>query len=160
MKNGEYWNAIRSLIDILGKKFDSNAVKNIISQFHLRRDELSGIVYFENEEKGISLECEDNTLRAVFLFAECKDGFSQYKGSLFGNIDFGITKKEVWSELGCPAESGMSEKVTSTLEHGGWDKYNFDIFSVHFTYSITDCSVELITLEQYINTSGQSLTTH
>lgn len=151
IKNGKYWNGILGFIDILGKNIDSIAVKNVILQFQLKRDELSGIVYFENEEKGISLECEDSTLRSVFLFAEGKDDFSQYKGILFGNIHFGITKKEVRSELGCPTESGMSEKITSTLEHGGWDKYNCDIFSIHFSYSIADSSIELITLEQYIN---------
>jgi hypothetical protein len=143
---GEYWSSQSFIIDALGKDIDSVESRYLVDKFELKRIEVSGNTYFENENMGLSMLCENDILVSVFLFADGKDGFSQFTGKLPDGISFQTSRELLRLSLGRPTEQGEPEEITSTLIHGGWDKYQYECFSVHFTYAIGGGAIELITL--------------
>lgn len=110
-------------------------------------DDNTVVTYFENPAKGISILFEDSILESIFLHGEGKDGFREYK-DLLGPILFSSGKAGIRDTLGVPESSKVDDKVPGNEEIWGWDKYNIQGFSLHFTYN-KDQEIIMIALEKW-----------
>jgi hypothetical protein len=135
---------MHDFISIVGQPIGSAPVRAFLRWFGLvKTDDTS---CFENQSAGISLRVEDGAVAAIFLHGEGKDGFRQFAGAMLGPINFGCTRESIRAELGRPSDSRDPTGEHATFKHGGWDRYDFGVHSLHFSYALADGKLELVTL--------------
>jgi len=134
------------LVIALGNNMDASNVKNIISRFGLIEDADYQPTYYENKNTGIAVNFECAKVAAIFLFSEGKDGFSQYKGKLVNDLTFDSGEDDVLSLMGKPSMTGAPQHGSLSVIHGGWIRYDYPDFSIHFSFTVGVKKIELVTL--------------
>ncbi len=149
---------ISGFVQLLQQHFDSDNVTRVIEEYSLERDEVLNSVYWENPDAGLSIKSCNNLVESVFLHAEGKDGFRQFSLESFDGIGFNSTFRNVRERFGHPSQSSMPDTVCDGISHGGWDRYDLDCCSIHFTYWSSNGRVELLTLISPKESTGSSCT--
>lgn len=140
------WADLNLFISALGNSVNHSVVVDLIDHYDLNRDDNYDQAYYENESYGIALSCDNEKIEAIFLFSEGRDGFSQYVGPLVNDLSFGASKEEVIKSMGAPSEMGEPQKGTPSTTHGGWLRYDFAEFSIHFSFRADKNEMDLVTL--------------
>lgn len=120
------------------------------------------VFYLANKESGIEVVMPvDFVIDTIHLFSGNKqDGFKSFKGDLPFGLSFSNDMEVVRSVIGRPDKSGGGHRALYIGLVSFWDKFYFENYSLHFSYT-EDCkSIEKITiasmrLEEYFNSSLQ-----
>ncbi|GLR13039.1 hypothetical protein GCM10007907_18290 [Chitinimonas prasina] len=81
-------------------------------------------------------------LSGVFLYAEGKDGYSQFKGNLPMGLSFSIDIKDIGKKLGSP--SWVRKREDGSIAAERWD--NAADYRIHFSYSKSTSRPVLVSL--------------
>lgn len=116
--------------------------------------------YVERPENGFSLVFTDEAMflgkasqavglgelfmSGVFLYAEGKDGYSQYKGSLPLNLSFDVTSEILSKNFG--DSSWNRTRPDGSIAADRWD--NVADYRIHITYSKSSKKAMIISLNQ------------
>jgi hypothetical protein len=103
--------------------------------------------YFNAPDEGVSLALEkDDRVKAVFLYAQGVEDFSQYKSPLPGGLAFDTPREVIRSKLGEPAFGGEAGGTgIMAIEHS-FDRYESPQYYVRFEYADGDSGIRLVTL--------------
>lgn len=116
--------------------------------------------YLFNPEKGINIVMtEFKVITSIHLFSGNTNEAKRFEGPLMHNIDFEMTQAQVRKHLGSPKRNGGGHNSLYGRV-AVWDKYHFDIYSLHFQYSALTDQIDLLTittlkLEPYFDSSLQ-----
>lgn len=103
--------------------------------------------YLNAQKAGMSLALEtDNSVKAIFLYAQGLEGFTQYEPPLPGNLRFETTREAIRSKLGKPALSAEAGGTgIMAIEHA-FDRYESVKFYLRFEYEEGGKRIRLVTL--------------
>jgi hypothetical protein len=118
------------------------------SVFKLSKPKIMGeSPYLNARDEGISLALEkDDRIKAVFLYAEGIEEFSQYKPPLPGGLSFETSRALIRSKLGEPAFAGEAGGTgIMAIEHS-FDRYESSQYYIRIEYADGGSGVRLVTL--------------
>ena len=131
-------------ISILGKK-----VIDVLTEISEYSIEYNDIGVDENIEPTWTVKAKDGkyemilsidkTIRTIFIFP--------IQGILDG-FDFDASRGRTFiiERLGTPSKSGQEMLLPILGRKGGFDRYDYDAYSIHFEYTLGQQSIEKITL--------------
>jgi len=140
--------SIDQLRDLLGRYKHDPIVVPALTRCRLDDDpEVHlGAAHWYDSESGFSMRTSENGIvDTVFLYGRGKDDFAQYPGDLDSRTEFGMTPAEVRACSGEPSTSGLPGR-TMLGAHGGWDRYDYPTYSIHYSYRHPDQQMELVTI--------------
>ena len=117
--------------------------------------------YLTNKQEGIEIAMPPNLIiDTVHLFSEGYEGSKNFNEELPFKIKFSYCRNDVRKILGQPNKSGGGHKSLYIGHIPYWDKYFFETYTLHFTYSESKDSIDMITiaslkLEEYFNSASQ-----
>jgi hypothetical protein len=134
-------------IRVLGAPLNAAPVQHLVERFRLVED-ASHPRHFESPSLGIALYLDDHgAVSTVFLFGNRKDDFSEFRGSLLGDLTFRHGRSDVRRVCGEPTKSANATKrAEGGYQHGGWDRYDLPTHVLHFSYERDVGVIELVTL--------------
>lgn len=141
------------IVGVLGLPWDDPRVRGFIADHDLcddgaRANSYPESAYFENPALGIALLRERGLVDSVFLHAEGKDDFHQYGGELPDDLSISLRRQEVLARLGSPSASGPAVQERRSIAHGGWDRFSYPAFLLHFTYAPVSELITLVTVSR------------
>ena len=137
------------LLKLLGENRNSSIIDEFIQSIgkSYEFDEIDESCSYEFKKSGFGLKFEENKLVAIFLYGCKEEGFDIYKGEIPLEVKFGWSREKVRKQLGQPSKSGHAKAFKNVLKESFWDRYDFNEFLMHITYSSVDClSIKQITL--------------
>jgi hypothetical protein len=82
----------------------------------------------------------------VYLYSGTKDKYCRFQGPLIAGITFHSYRDNVVRALGSPSRTGNPGSIPILGAHGGWDRYDRETYSIHFSYSASTRMLELVTI--------------
>ena len=148
---------MNELLTLINKDIRQEIDKPILSKFNFlfktSEDDLDEGVetehWYADKEKGIEIRCDKLFLiNVIFLHSGRKTGedFLPYCDELAGNLSFEDSKRKVLNVLGEPSVSKEPFHSRFSGDYGGFDRYDFAAWSIHFEYSFGDGRIDLITI--------------
>src|SRR5262245_34986768 len=102
---------------------------------------------WKSKKHGVCIQCcADHLVKTVLLYSGNKDGFCRFQGPLIAGITFQSYRDNIVRALGSPSTSGSPGAAPILGPHGGWDRYDRESYSIHFSYSVTTKMLELVTI--------------
>lgn len=150
------------LINWIDRKLDEVKNSEKFSEYFstIEIETIEGNKYLFNPEKGIDIVMSDLLIiQSIHLFSGKTPESKAYTGGKVHGLDFGMSKSDATKILGTPNKQGGGYKDIFG-DVPAWDKYYFGTHALHLQYSLSDGSIELITilsltLEPYLNSSLQ-----
>ena len=141
------------LLELLGKSMRSPEAVEELARFPTLKREvddaameegLPPVYYLRSEAEGLLIKLSDEgEILAVFMMSEGKDGFSEFRGQLPGQLRFSATPADALKRLGAPGYSKPAGRVGS-YEHGALLRFDRPTHSVHIQFH-KDGGIELVT---------------
>ena len=141
------------LIELLGKSLRSREAIEELARYPTLQRELDDaavdeglppVHYLRSEAEGLLIKLSDEEeIVAIFMMSEGKDGFSQFRGQLPGQLPFSATPADALKRLGAPGYSKPPGRVSS-YEHGALLRFDRPTHSVHFQFR-KDGGIDLVT---------------
>jgi hypothetical protein len=142
------------LLDLLGENVSSPEVAKVLAEYPGLKPELDDsaadegiepVRYLRSERDGllIKLSAEGEVL-TIFMMSEGKDGFSQFRGELPGNLAFSSRPADALKLFGAPGHSRPAGRVGS-FRHGELLRFDWPGYSIHFQYRGDHGGIELVT---------------
>jgi hypothetical protein len=89
---------------------------------------------------------EDLTIKAIHFYSGISDDTAQFIGELPFNVTFSFSQQETRKLLGNPQASGGGGKSVISGTIPFWDRYVFGYWVLHFQFTNSLDSIELITI--------------
>src|SRR4051812_45237242 len=131
------------LLDLLGKKVASPEGAALLVRYPALQAESDDdepteggepIHYLKSESDGLLIKVSDEgTVLTIFLMSEGKDGFSQFKGPLPGELSFSSTRRQVVQAMGAPAYIRPPGRIGSFVQ-GELLRFDKPGYSLHFQF--------------------------
>src|SRR4051812_11635173 len=143
------------LLELLGKKIASPEGAALLARYPALEPDsdedepgLGGdtVHYLKSESDGLLIKVSgEGTILTIFLMSEGKDGFSQFRGPLPGELRFTSSRREVVQALGAPAYIRPPGRIGSFLQ-GELLRFDQAAHSIHFLFKGSGDGIELVTL--------------
>jgi hypothetical protein len=147
---------------LLGLGPDSPTMRRVLGSLSIALPLGEESAYLEFKEIGVSVAFQEESFAAagdgsylaegkfvvigVHLYSEGLDEYSEYPGSLPGDIRFGDTRDEIEQKLGpASAKGGGTQGFGQWKAWPLWDRFDGESYSLHVQYSAKN-RVELLTL--------------
>jgi hypothetical protein len=156
---------VTQLAEILGKNIASPEAKAALARYPALHadeddqdpDEGQGIHYLRSEADGLLLKLgAEGEILAIFLMSEGKDGFSQFRGPLPGNLTFESLPGDALKTFGAPAYNRPGGRV-GQFQHGELFRFDWPGHSLHLQFRAARGGVDLVTLMVASAVPGRSV---
>ena len=147
--------AMEEFLEAIDQPVAADRVRELVRRYDLNQtigDDLSdeGLpreYYLESKKHGVLIRYyEVGLVKTVYLFSGTKDGYCRFQGSLIAGITFQSYRDNVVQALGSPSRTGSPGAVPILGPHGGWDRYDRESYSIHFSYSASTRMLEMVTI--------------
>ncbi len=147
--------AMEEFLEAIDQLVTADRVRELIRRYDLSQamgDDLSdeGLpreYYLESKMHGVLIRhYEPRLVKTVYLYSGTKGGFSRFQGPLIAGITFQSYRDDVVRALGSPSRSANLGVVPFLGSHGGWDRYDRESYSIHFSYSASTTTLEMVTI--------------
>jgi hypothetical protein len=147
--------AMEEFLEAIDQLVTADRVRELIRRYDLSQamgDDLSdeGLpreYYLESKMHGVLIRYyEPRLVKTVYLYSGTKGGFSRFQGPLIAGITFQSYRDDVVRALGSPSRSANPGVVPFLGSHGGWDRYDRESYSIHFSYSASTTMLEMVTI--------------
>ncbi|MBK5286230.1 MAG: retroviral-like aspartic protease family protein [Bacteroidia bacterium] len=122
--------------NVIGKPASSIEYKDLINSINESpsvSEPMEGMKYLSFYQSGIEVLIMNNKVNTIFFHYTQVPKFNAFSGQLPKNLTWGMTKAEVYSNLGTPKESGGGGEFSGqTVPY--WDKYSYANYDLHITY--------------------------
>ena len=129
---------LEDLIQLLGLREDSDAVKAVAAKYSMVRSEADddGDFFLESPRAGISIAFISGPfVQAVALHSGGRHGYAAFQNALPGDLTFQSKKEDVRRIFGSPDKHrGPFVSSFDPAPCGGWDLFQRDGYSIHFEY--------------------------
>jgi hypothetical protein len=102
--------------------------------------------YLTCREKGYSFIVLDGRIVTAHVYAKPSEGFDQFPSPLPGALPSTATREEVIARFGPPERSGAPMTISGLRRKGPWDRFHLGPIYIHFQYSESGGSIEMVTL--------------
>lgn len=121
---------------IFGKYFDSIGLEDLYEGFALF-----------NPQLGIDLIIrEDYSVKTIHFYSGRSKSAAQFRGDLPFNISFSLSQEETRTIFGNPQALGGGEPSIFSGIVPYWDRYSFELLTLHFQFTESLDGIELITI--------------
>lgn len=97
-------------------------------------------IHYLSEENGMSFTCDgDENIQSIFIEAESLH-------LLDNELPVHGGRQEVIARLGMPSLSGEAHRHEILGMYGAWDRYDFEGYSIHFSYELLGNGIYRVTL--------------
>ena len=139
------------LISALGKQSDSPDIerlkRSLDSSFVKSDSHMIDRYYLECLERGVSLTLTNGRLSSVHLYLNEEDGFEHFSGWIGDDFTDQFQSYETVCQLmGKPNRTGGGEKGFMGKVDPCWLRYDFEDYSIHYTFSNDNETISLVTL--------------
>lgn len=131
---------------VVGRPIESRAVRALLDRYSMVPDDSHVLsIYWEAPHAGIEVLESDGVVDAVFLHAEGRDDFAEYRGPLPGGVHFGMSRTEARACLGEPEWKGPVLDVAG-LGPSATDRYRLDELVVSLAHDAPEFGLALVVL--------------
>jgi hypothetical protein len=103
--------------------------------------------YLQSKAHGVAIRYyEAGLVKTVYLYSGGLEGFCRFRGSLTDGVTFKSCRVDVVRALGKPSRSAPPGAVPILGPHGGWDCYDKEMHSIHFSYLAHTMMLRLVTI--------------
>jgi hypothetical protein len=146
------------LLSLLGKTIDDPAVEELKRELEAEpsRSTVEDRHYLNFEERGLSLATDETSrIESIFLYAEGRDGYRQYRGNMPHGLAFDVDREASRRMLGQPSDTGGGEAVPLYGTAAPWDLYSYPTYSIHIEFGARGQCPSLVTLSTPEATPGR-----
>lgn len=142
---------MRSFLPILGSSFSSEKIQSFLIEYSLENDgddPIGDEVYFLSPRKGIEVTFGLHTERlcTIFLYDGSDGDYLPFCDVVEYGLSFDWTRSDVVARFGEASIQQTKPVEGPTRPFAGWDRFDYDDHSIHFSYTPLIGTVNLITL--------------